>query len=205
MLRPAHDIVGRVPLPLQQEVGLADGVGLGVDLLSVQVRGDLLAALGSQPLQSLLGNRQHAPRAASAVVEQVGSRFDVAGDGQEYEVRHEPHDIPRSPVLARFLVVFLVESPDQFLEDRAHAVVVQARLPDRAIAVHHRIGAQVDIRRGKFLDQGSESVRLGQPPNLVAELEVVEYVLDVRRVSIKIGLEIGSQLLATGARADRAG
>ena len=33
VLGAAHDVVGRLALPLQQQVGLADGVGLGVDLL----------------------------------------------------------------------------------------------------------------------------------------------------------------------------
>ena len=46
MLRPSDDVVGSLPLPLEQEIGLADRVGLGVDLLSVEVGGHLLALLG---------------------------------------------------------------------------------------------------------------------------------------------------------------
>ena len=45
VLRAADDVVRRVALALEQQVGLADGVGLGVDLLAVEVRGDLLAVL----------------------------------------------------------------------------------------------------------------------------------------------------------------
>ena len=41
VLRAADDIVGRLALALQQQVGRADGVGLGVDLLAEQVRGDI--------------------------------------------------------------------------------------------------------------------------------------------------------------------
>ena len=43
MRRTADDVVGRFTLALEQQVGLADGVGFGVDLLAVEVRGDLLA------------------------------------------------------------------------------------------------------------------------------------------------------------------
>ena len=48
VLRAAHDVVGGLALAFQQQVGLADGVGLGVDLLAVQVGGDLLAVLGGE-------------------------------------------------------------------------------------------------------------------------------------------------------------
>ena len=74
MLRAAHDVVGGLALALQQQVGLADGVGLGVDLLPVQVGGDLLAVLGGELPQRLLGHGQHAAGAAGAVVQQVRCR-----------------------------------------------------------------------------------------------------------------------------------
>ena len=45
VLRAADDVVRRLALALEQQVGLADGVGLGVDLLAVEVGGDLLAVL----------------------------------------------------------------------------------------------------------------------------------------------------------------
>ena len=126
MLRATHDVVGDLPLPLQQEVGLADGVGLGVDLLAEEVGGHLLAPLLRDLLQHVLGHGQHAAGPASAVVEQVGAGLDLVGYGQEDQVRHEVHGVARCEVLARLLVVLLVEAPDQFLEDRAHAVVVEA-------------------------------------------------------------------------------
>ena len=48
MLRAADDVVGGVALALEQQVRLADGVGLGVDLLAEEVGGDLLAAFGGE-------------------------------------------------------------------------------------------------------------------------------------------------------------
>ena len=95
MLRAADDVVGRLALALQQEVGLADGVGSGVDLLAEEMRGDVLAVLGRELPQGLLGHRQHAAGAAGAVVEQVGAGPDVVGDGQEDEPRHQPHRVAR--------------------------------------------------------------------------------------------------------------
>jgi hypothetical protein len=49
-------------------------------------------------------------------------------------------------VLARFLVVLLVEAADQLLEHGAHGVIVEAGMLDRAIAVLRRIRAQVDVQ-----------------------------------------------------------
>ncbi|WP_295393090.1 hypothetical protein [uncultured Thiodictyon sp.] len=43
MGRSADDVVGRLAVALEQEVGLADGIGLGVDLLAIEVGGDLFA------------------------------------------------------------------------------------------------------------------------------------------------------------------
>ena len=117
VLRASDDVVGRLALALQQQVGRADGVGLGVDLLAEQVRGDVLAALGRKLAQRLLGDGEHPAGAAGAVIEQVGARLELVGDGEEDERRHQPHSVARRPVLARLLVVLLVEAADQLLED----------------------------------------------------------------------------------------
>ena len=45
VLRAAHDVVGGLALALEEQVGLAYRVGLGVDLLAVEVRGHLLPPL----------------------------------------------------------------------------------------------------------------------------------------------------------------
>jgi hypothetical protein len=77
--RAADDVVGVLALALEQHVGLADGVGLGVDFLAVQV--GHLAALDSRWLsdrEGFFGHGEHAAGAAGAVVEQVGAGFDAA-------------------------------------------------------------------------------------------------------------------------------
>jgi hypothetical protein len=126
VLRPADDVVRRIALALEQQVRLADGVGLGVDLLAVEVGGDLLAVRGGELLERLLGDGQHAAGATGAVVEQVSARLDHVGDRQQDQFRHQLDGVARRPVLARFFVVLLVEAAHQLLEHRAHAVVVEA-------------------------------------------------------------------------------
>ena len=54
---------------------------------------------------------------------------------------------------------------------------------------------------GELLDQRAEGVGPGQAGDLVAELEVVEDVLDVGRETVEIGFEVGRQLLTAGAGA----
>ena len=101
--------------------------------------GDLLAALPGDLRQRLLGHRQHAAGAAGTVVHQVGPGVDPVGDRHEDQLRHERHGIARGPVLAGFLVVFLIETADQLLEDRAHRVVIQAGVLDRPVAMEDRV------------------------------------------------------------------
>ena len=198
VLRPAHDIVGRSPFALEQQVGFGDGVRLGVDLLAIEVDGDLLAALLGDLGKRLLGDRQHSARTASTVVHQVRPGLDLVGDRLENQLRHQGHGIARSPVLASLFVVLFVEPADQFLEDRSHGMVIQAGLPDRSVCVEDRIGTQVHVRREELLDQCAQRVRLGQTGNLVPELEVLEDVLDVRREALKVRFKVSPELLLAG-------
>ena len=80
---------------LQQKVSL-DCVGLGVDLLPVQVDGHFLAVLSGELPQGLLGHGQHAAGAASAVYSRYVPVLDLVGDRQE----DQPDRFARGPVLA---------------------------------------------------------------------------------------------------------
>src|SRR5450759_4158252 len=68
VLGAAYDMVGVIAFALEEHVGLADGVGFGVDLLAVEVGADLLPLTKGDGLQGLFRNGKHAPGAASAVV-----------------------------------------------------------------------------------------------------------------------------------------
>ena len=104
-------------------------------------------------------------------------------------------------MLAGLLVVLFVEAADQFLEDRAHAVVVQTGQANVPVLVEDRVGAEVDVFVGELLDEAAENVGLHERRDLIAELEFIQDLLDVRREAVKIGLKVGSELLLlrTGA------
>ena len=146
----ADDVVGGFAFALEQQVRLADGVGFGVDLLAVEVGGDVLVVLGGELPQGVLGHGEHAAGAAGAVVEQVGAGPELLGNGEEDQPGHEAHGVAWRPVLAGLLVVLLVEAAHQLFEDRAHAVVVEAGMPHRAVGVQDRGGAQIDVGAVSF-------------------------------------------------------
>ena len=74
---------------LQQQVGLADGVGFRLTLLAEQVDGDILAVLPGEATQGVLGDGQHAAGAAGTVVDEIRPRFDLFGNRQKDQVGHE--------------------------------------------------------------------------------------------------------------------
>ena len=74
----------------------------------------------------------------------------------------------------------LVESPDELLEARAHPVVVGPLKPHGAVRVQDGPGAEVDRPVQELLQEEPERVGLGQRRNLVAELELLQHLLDVR-------------------------
>jgi len=65
----------------------------------------------------------------------------------------------------------------------------------RTVGIHHGIRAQIDGGRGELLDQRPQGVGFGEAGELVAELEVVENVLDVGGEAVQVGLEVSLELL----------
>ena len=108
--------------------------------------------LGRKLLQRFFSNREHAARAARAVIEQVSTRLDFVGNGQEDQLRHEFHGVARRPVFTRLFIVLFVKAADQLFEDRPHRMVIKARVLHRAIVVLDRIGTEVDVRREELID-----------------------------------------------------
>jgi len=91
------------------------------------------------------------------------------------------------PVFAGFFVVLFVELADEFFEDGAHGVVVDAG------------GAEVDVGIEEFVDEGAEGVGFGEGGELVAEFEVFDDFLDVGGEAVEVVFEIGEELLLAGA------
>jgi hypothetical protein len=77
-------------------------------------------------------------------------------------------------------------------------VVVEAGVLARAVAVEDGLGLRLMSGRGT-----SRSACRARRPwrawDLVAELEVLEDVLDVGREAVEVGLEVGLELLLAGA------
>ena len=196
MLCAPDDVVCGFAFAFEQQVCLADGVGFGVDLLTVEVSGYLLSVILCELLERFLGHGQHAARTTSAVIDKVGAVGELVGDGQEDKAGHELYRIARGPVLARLLVILLIEPAYKLLEDRAHGVVVEAGKAHGSVAVSSRLRAQVDARVKQFLDQRADPVGLGEPRNLVVKLEVVEDLLDIGREAVQVSAEVSLELLA---------
>ena len=76
-----------------------------------------------------------------------------------------------------------VAATNQFLEDRSHRMVVDARR------------RQVDLRVEELVDEGADGVSLGQRLELIAKLEVIEDVLNVLRETVEVVLEVCEELL----------
>ena len=171
--RVAEDDVADV-LPLDEHVRLADGVGLGVQLLPEHGEPRLRVHRG----QVLFRDRQHAARAGRRIVD----RAHDAGLGQnlvvldEDQVDHEADDLARREVLAGRLVREFGELADQLLEDEAHLGIVDD------------VGVKVDA--GELLGDQIEQVRLGEPVDLDGELEALEDVADVGREALHVGAQV---------------
>ena len=94
---------------------------------------------------------------------QVRARLDLVGDGQEDELRHEPHRVAGGPVLAGLLVVLLVEACRTSSSNiGAHPVVVEAGMLDRAVTSSGRgSGLRLISGDSELLDQRPQRVGLG--------------------------------------------
>ncbi len=91
-------------------------------------------------------------------------------------------------MFAGLFVVVFVELAHQLFEHGAHRVVVDAGW------------REVDVGVEELVDQRAQRIRFGQRWQLVAELEVLQDVLDVGREAIEVVDEVGQQLLGVTSR-----
>ena len=186
---PEEDVV-RVAavLRLHEEVRLAEGEGLGVHLLAeqvgVSVRVDGVAqALAVSYLAEgrvLLGDREHAARAAARVVDAARSAlrpqfFFVAG---QHQVDHEMDHVAGREVLAGVLVQRLVELADELLEDRAHCEVVDL------------VRVEIDPGVAEPLHDLEQQARLVQLGDRVVEVELLQYLAHVGAEAGDVGAQV---------------
>ena len=161
-------------LPLDQHVGLADGVALRVQLLAEHDQLGLVVVLP----QVFVGDRQHAARAGGGIVDRAhhaGLRQHLVILDEE-QVHHQPDDLARREVLAGRLVGQLGEPADQLLEDEAHLLVADL--------------VRVQVDAGEPLGHLIEQLGLVEPVDLGRELEALEDVADVLREALDVGEEV---------------
>ena len=180
----ADDIIGGVAIALEQEVGLANGVGLATDFLPVEVGGDLFAMFFGNLLEGFLGDGEHPARAAGAIIKQIGTRLDLVGHRKKHQAGHEPHGVAGCPVFAGFGVIFFIELAHQVFKDGAHGMIIQTgQIADWA-------GTEVDVFVQKLLDQLAEAIGFGEFGDLIPELEVFDDVLDVGRKAVEVSQKV---------------
>ena len=121
-------------------------------------------------------------------------------DGPEDEFGEKRHHVARGEVFAGFLVVLLVEPPDQLLEQRPHRVVVQGGQPDSAVGIKNRGRGEVDAVVQELLNQAAQNVGIHKGLDLVTELELVQDLLDVWGEAVQVRLEVGLSCLDLGTR-----
>ena len=196
VLRAADDVVGRLALALEQQVGLADGVGLGVDLLAVEVGGDLLAVLRGE-LAGASPRRRSACRRCRRRRRRAGRCRTRSGRRSGRKMRFAisltaSRGVQCSPASSLFSSLKRRTSSSKIVPI---AWLSRPGCFTEPSPFEHRVRAEVDRRVEELLDERAERVGLREPRDLVAELEVVEDLLDVRREAVEVGLEVGLELL----------
>ena len=104
-------------------------------------------------------------------------------------------------MLARLFVVLFVEFANQLFEDCAHAVIVETCMAQDFLlfVTIDGGGAEVDVGRDEFLDDGAEDIGFDHRLDLVAELELFEDFLHVRREAVEVRFKVRPQGLLLGA------
>ena len=163
-------------LPLDQHVGLADRVALGVEFLAAQHQ----PGRGVHAHQVLFGHAEHAAGARCGVVEAADDA--ALGEGlivfDEDQVHHQFDHFPRREVLPCRFVGEFSELADQLLENQAH------------LGITHRFRVEIDL--GEAFAHHVQQPGLVELVHLQVELEALEDVAHRRRER----LDVTAQVLA---------
>ena len=171
------ELDARNVLALDQHVRLADGVGLGVELLAVQRHADLF----TYGLDVLITLRQKATRTRGWVIDgddAVGREFVVLiGDHQGCG---EMHDVARGEVLPGGFVGAFCELADQLFKDDAHAEIAD------------ELGAQ--IGGGEALHHLIQQVGGFQLLNEIFKVKVLEDLAGILAERLHVAHQVGGGL-----------
>ena len=179
---------------LHEEVRLGDRPRLRVHFLAeeVDVRlridwGPQWLTVPAQPFRDvLLGDHQHATRAAAGVVD--GAHRATAGDARlvarEHEIHHQVDHVARGEVLAGIFVQRLVELADQLFEDCPHRGVVDL--------------ARVQIHGPEALQHLEQQPRLVELADGVVEVEPLQHLAHVAAEAGDVVAQVGCDVRRIG-------
>src|ERR1017187_8634795 len=186
--RAADDMVGALAFAFEQHVRLADGVGLGIDLLAI-----LNKFLDPDIDLSRAGIDNHS---MGTVFEELVRKFNEENNEEAGE-----HWTPRDAVRLMANLVFApieadIKSGHYLLYDCACGTGGMLTVGEETLrAIGAKRGQQVEC----LLYQRADRIGFGQRLELISELEVIEDVLNVGREAVEVILEIGEQLLLAPA------
>jgi hypothetical protein len=172
------EVDGGLPVVLDQQVGLADGVVGGRQLLPVN--GDVLLDVAPFRRRWRRG-RAGAPSPPTACrrCRRPGRRSTGAGPGWDVEqFDHQADDFARREVLPGLLAALFREAPQQFLVDVAH---FQRR---------ELVGAEGELL--VLVEDRRQPVVLHHQRDGGAVIEVLDDVVDVLREAVDVGAEVSS-------------
>ena len=97
--------------------------------------------------------------------------------------------IARGEVLARLLVVLLVEAAQQFLKYRAHVDVGQGGQRE-TVGVARLLVGEVDVRVGDFLNHREQAVVVGELAGFGVILKIPQHVAHILAVAVEVFDEV---------------
>ena len=176
------DVFGLIAIALQEHICGANSVGFRVNLLTKEMDRYILATSMGKCKKTFLSNGKHTAGSTSPIVAGVCSVLNLVRNGNENKVCHKLNNVTRRPVFTGFLVILLVETTDQFLENGTHAVIIQTRMAHDGFGLvfPHRIRAQVNVGGHKFLNDGTEDISVHHRVDLIAKFELIQNDLHIR-------------------------
>ena len=163
------------------QVRLANGIGFRTGLGSRKLDCSVLYADAVEVFSAF---RQHATRTASGV-----KKADDFGQVGFYRFKNkvcqERNCITGSKVFPRFFVILFVELAEKFFENCTHADIGQCR-QSKAVGIRCFLVGQVDASVGYALNDGEQSIVVGQFPRLAVILKIFEHIANVVAVAVQI-------------------
>ena len=161
-------------LAFDEHVGLADGVGLGVEFLAKDGQARLGVVFG----KVFACHTEHTAGASGGVVDgahDAGLAQNIVILNKD-EVDHETDDLTRREVLTRGFIADFSKFANELFKHQAHLHVAHA--------------LRVQINLGKLFCDLVEQTSFGQALNLNVELKALKHIAHSRREALHVAVEV---------------